>query len=274
MHIQFQHPHLTVFESALYRTTATVVETPELILVVDPNCLPGEIETIQKHVRQIRGERPVFLLFTHSDWDHIIGYRAFDEAQVIATKAFQDNPHPEKSLAAIRKFDDEYYISRSYLVEYPQVDIPIHFDGQTIEIGATRLVFYLAPGHTADSMFTVIEPYGVWLAGDYLSNIEFPFVYQSFAEYLGTLSKATQILQEHSIRLLVPGHGDVTTEKSTMQTRIEESEQYLRQVIRLVQNGNLFDEEGLFSRYQFSNILQKYHRENLKVARKEFEATN
>ena len=271
MHIQFQHPQLTVFESALFRTTSTVVETPDLILVVDPNCLPGEVELIQKHVRHIRGDRPVFLLFTHSDWDHIIGYRAFDEAQVIASKAFQENLHPEKSLDDIRKFDDEYYINRPYLIEYPQVDLPIHSDGQTIEVGNTRLVFYLSPGHTPDGLFTVIEPYGIWLAGDYLSNIEFPFVYHSFSEYLHTLSTATQLLERHSIRLLVPGHGDVTAEKATMRARIDESEQYLRRVVRAVQNGNKMDEEEYLSRYQFPGILRKYHRENLELAKKEFE---
>lgn len=269
MHIQFQHPHLTVFESALFRTTTTVIETPELILVVDPNCLPHEIEFVQRHVKHIRGERPVFLLFTHSDWDHIIGYRAFDGARVIASQALADNPNAAKSLEDIRRFDDEYYISRPYLIEYPKVDIPVHSNGQTLEIGGTRLVFYLAPGHTADGLFTVVEPYGIWLAGDYLSNMEFPFVYHSFSEYLHTLSAASQILQSHSVRLLVPGHGDVTTEKTTMKTRIDESEQYLRKVIRAVSNDNDFDEE-IFKKYPFPLFLKKYHQENLALARKEF----
>ncbi|MCB9285440.1 MAG: MBL fold metallo-hydrolase [Lewinellaceae bacterium] len=268
MQIQFQHPPLTVFESALFRTTSTVIETPELILVVDPNCLPREIEFIQRHVQQIRGDRPVFLLFTHSDWDHIIGYRAFDGAQVIAAQAFADNPSPGKSLDDIRRFDDEYYIRRPYPIEYPRVDKVIHSDGQTLEFGDTRLVFYLAPGHTADGLFTVVEPYGIWLAGDYLSNMEFPFVYHSFSEYLHTLSTATDLLQNHAIRLLVPGHGDVTTDKSTMQSRIDESEQYLRRVVRAASNDNAFDEE-FFNRFPFPLMLQKYHRENLELARRE-----
>lgn len=269
MHISFQHPNLTVFESALFRTTATVVETPELVLVVDPNCLPREVEVIRKHVKQIRGQRPVYLLFTHSDWDHIVGYRAFEEVQVIASKAFTENPHPEKSLDAIRKFDDEYYITRSYPVEYPKADIVIDRDGQVLEVGDTRLIFHLAPGHTPDGLFTIVEPYGIWLAGDYLSNLEFPFVYHSFKEYLHTMLLAGHLLRQHAIRLLVPGHGDVTMDKAEMQQRIEESEQYLRRVVRTVQNGIAFDEEELWTQYHFPGILGQYHRENIELARKE-----
>jgi glyoxylase-like metal-dependent hydrolase (beta-lactamase superfamily II) len=272
MHISFQHPQLTVFESALFRTTATVVETPELVLVADPNCLPREIEAIQRHVKHIRGDRPVYLLFTHSDWDHILGYRAFEGAITIASKAFRDNPDPEKSLNDIRKFDDEYYILRPYPIEYPKIDIVAETDGQVLEIGDTRLVFYQAPGHTPDGLFTIVEPYGIWLAGDYLSNIEFPFVYHSFKDYLHTLSNASQILQRHAIRLLAPGHGDVTTGKPEIQARIDESEQYLRRVVRAVQNGNAIDEEELLSRYPFPGLLRKYHQENLELAKKEFGA--
>jgi len=274
MAVQFQNQHVTVFESALYRTTSTVVETPELILVADPGVLPEEINQIRKHVGQIRGERPVYLLFTHSDWDHIIGYGAFEGAKVIATRAFQENPFWERSVEDILNYDDEHYICRSYPIEYPEVDIPVLLDGQVKEVGDTRLVFYLAPGHTADGLFTLVEPYGIWLSGDYLSNIEFPFVYHSFQDYLQTLSKASQLLQNHSLRLLAPGHGDVATEREEMQMRIYESEQYLHKVIRQVQKQERFDEKELLKRYSFPMALSRFHRENVELAYKEFSALN
>ena len=45
--IQFKTPNITVFESALFRTTTTLLETDDLLLLVDPNWLPSEIENIQ-----------------------------------------------------------------------------------------------------------------------------------------------------------------------------------------------------------------------------------
>ena len=85
--IQFQNEHITVFQSALYQTTCTVVETKDFVLVVDPNWLPHEMEEeIEQHVTQIRGQRELYLLFTHGDFDHVIGYHAFPGAKVIRSQ--------------------------------------------------------------------------------------------------------------------------------------------------------------------------------------------
>ena len=119
--IQYQDSSLCVFESALFRTTSTVLEMPDLILVVDPTWLPEEVQAIQDFVFSKKANRPIYLLFTHSDYDHILGYGAFPEATIIATTAFNTNPGKQEILAQIRKFDDEYYIQRSYKINYPGV---------------------------------------------------------------------------------------------------------------------------------------------------------
>ena len=83
--IQYKTPAVTVFESALYRTTSAVIQTPDMVLLADPNWLPHEVAAIQQHVAAIRGSRPLYLLFTHSDYDHILGYKAFPDAQAIVS---------------------------------------------------------------------------------------------------------------------------------------------------------------------------------------------
>lgn len=78
-------PHITIFESALYRTTSTVFHNDDLILIVDPNWLPGEVQAVRGHVDQIKKGYPLYLLFTHSDYDHIIAYRfVFDRYLLLA----------------------------------------------------------------------------------------------------------------------------------------------------------------------------------------------
>lgn len=62
-------------------------------------------------------------------------------------------------------------------------------DGEQLKIGSTTLNFYEAKGHTDVGIFTIIEPLGVWIAGDYFSNIEFPFIYSSSKDYIQTLEK-------------------------------------------------------------------------------------
>ena len=90
--IIYRDPNITIFQSTLFQTNSTVVKTEDSILVVDPAWLPHEVANIRREVDEIRGNRPVFLIFTHSDYDHIIGYKAFQADKVFMSKALADNP--------------------------------------------------------------------------------------------------------------------------------------------------------------------------------------
>lgn len=191
--IQYQSEQVTVFQSELFQTTSTVIQTNEIVLIVDPNWLAGEVEAIKQYVNTIKRERDTYLLFTHGDFDHIIGYQAFPDAKVIGSAGLHHHPEKKQKLEMIREFDAKNYISRNYPIEFPMVDIVIHEDGQQLQLGNTSITFYLAPGHTADGLITVVESLGVMIAGDYLSNFELPFIYDSAKAYVQTLEKAKQI---------------------------------------------------------------------------------
>ncbi len=269
MKIQYRTPVVTVFESALFRTTSTVVFLPEAVLVVDPNWLPEEVLYIHRFVEENRGNRSVYLLFTHADYDHIIGYEAFPNATVIASVHFKDNSHKESNIEQILQFDADYYITRPYSISYPKVDIEVKKDGQTLTIGGTRLTFYLAPGHTKEGIFTIIEGFGIWIAGDYFSNIEFPFIYQSVLAYEMTLDKTELILNKHAIQLMIPGHGDVATTESEILERKEDAYQYIRHLRKAVQSEDNALFEDLWERYHFRKCQEKFHKDNIELLKKE-----
>jgi glyoxylase-like metal-dependent hydrolase (beta-lactamase superfamily II) len=271
MKIQFRNQHLSVFESALFRTTSSLIETEDFLLLVDPNWLPMEIEFIQQEVKKKLGEKPLYLLFTHSDYDHIIGYKAFDGAQVIASQEFVDNKGKEKILEQINDWDDENYIKRAYPILYPEVNIPIQKDGQQLKIGSYTLTFYLAPGHNQDSIFTIIEPLGIWIAGDYLSNIEFPYIYFSSHAYEKTLAKVDTILATHPIQYLITGHGDMAFNIAEIQKRKKESLTYIQELRTALQNDLSYDFSRLMQSYQFPKIMKAFHDGNVKLMKKEIE---
>lgn len=228
--IQYQNQYMTVFQSSLYQTTSTVVQTRDLILVVDPTWLPHEISEIREYVMRIKGERPIYLLFTHADFDHIIGYKAFPEAMTIGSIEMENHPEKESVIEQIEEFDSRYYVQRSYPIHFPKLDIVIKQEGESISIGETQLTFYSAPGHTPDGLFTVIDSLGLLIAGDYLSNVEFPYIYHSSLAYEETMNKVEGILKNHSIRLLVPGHGQVTDVALEIKTRMERSLDYIHEL--------------------------------------------
>lgn len=267
--IQFQNESITIFQSQLYKTTSTVIKTEDCIIIVDPACLPNEIAEIREKVDSIKGNLPVYLLFTHSDWDHLIGYAAFPEAIVIASAQLRDKVNKQAVLDDIQKFDDGYYIDRDYPITYPEVTIAIEEDAQDLKIGNTKITFYLAPGHTEDSIFTLIEPLGIWLAGDYLSDVEFPYIYFNSEEYMKTLEKIDTILLEHTINFLIPGHGTFTTEKQEIIRRKSEAVDYITQLKIAIQTNT--NSDHLIQKYAYLQSMQQFHQQNMELIKKELD---
>jgi len=250
---QLSTEHLVVFESALFRTTSTCIRTEEYLLVVDPNWLPAEVEYIRSFAALYGKGKELYLLFTHSDYDHIIGYGAFPGFTTIASQLQQ----------AI-DWDDEYYIQRDYApLTYPTIDLPIAEEGQTMRIGQDDYVFYQAPGHNYDGLLTFNRSRGILVVGDYLSNVEFPYVYHAFADYRATLATLKKLVTSGEVKTLITGHGDHTADRAEMERRIADSFDYLQKLETSVSTGTSFDFEGLMQRYAFPVIMRKFHDKNL-----------
>lgn len=258
--IQFQNEHLTVFQSALYQTTCAVIQSEKAVILIDPNWLPQEIEIINAYIAGIIEGRQLFIIFTHSDFDHIIAAGAFPNAIKIASKAFVEQPNKAAILEEIQQFDAQYYVERLYPIIYPTIDLVIDEDAQQLVLGDITCTFYLAPGHTDDGIFIAIDSLKLMLAGDYLSDVEFPFL-TDFQAYLTTLQKAQMIVEQYEIQLLVPGHGKTTASSSEIMERIKESRRYLQQL----QQG-IDQEQHLKARYLFYRSLKDLHELNKKQA--------
>lgn len=269
--IQYRTEHGTVFQSALFQTTSTVISLDEHIVIVDPNWLPHEVREIQNYVETIRGNKELYLLFTHGDFDHIIGYRAFPDAKTLGSIGLRNHPKKEHKLHLIREFDATYYLTRDYPIEFPELDIAIAEDAWQLTLGGSTLHFYLAPGHSADGLFTVIEPLGIFVAGDYLSDFELPFLYDSAKSYKHTVQKALKIMERHEVQLLVPGHGLATGSQVEMRRRAHLALDHLERLTQAVMAGD----EAAISEMEkehafFSPSTQESHKENVRIIRSEY----
>ncbi|SEN54682.1 MBL fold metallo-hydrolase [Paenibacillus sp. OV219] len=267
--IKLQDGPLTLFESALYKTMSAVVETDDAVIIVDPCWLPHEVEEIRQYADGLAGVKPKYVLFTHSDYDHIIGYGAFPDAVVIASAALADKPEADKEaiLEQIRDFEHSYYLERDYEIDYPIVTHRAEADGQVLDLGdegsdGTRLTFYLSPGHNEDGIYTVIEPLGLLFAGDYWSDLEFPYIYFSSIEYETSISKLDMILAKHAITRLIPGHGNSTTEQTEMKRRQQADFAYIAAMREAIQAGDQATIDRLIEGCKFPRNMSKFHRGN------------
>jgi hydroxyacylglutathione hydrolase len=262
--IHFKNDHLTVFQSSLYQTTSAIIQTDDVMIMTDPNWLPHEVKEIREHVDKKLGDKQLYILYTHSDFDHIIGSGAFPEAKVIASEELKHHEHKEEIIQKIHQFDQRYYIKRNYNPHYPSVDYAISRDEEKLELGDLSLTFYKAPGHTHDGLFTVIEPLGIFLSGEYLSDVEFPFIFSGYIDYEETIKKAEKILQMHTIRTHVPGHGSVTDNRHEMARRVEDSTYYLSHLSQEGEKAEAFCRE----RYDFFEGMKSIHFKNIEMAKK------
>jgi hydroxyacylglutathione hydrolase len=265
--IHYQTKSVTVFQSRMFQLNSTVVQTDDLVLIVDPGYFPDEIEEIRQFVDSIKGNKPIYLFLTHSDYDHIVGFGAFPDAKTIASRAFVESPFREKQLEDTIRYDDEFYIKRPYLLEYPRIDFVIDGGGK-VEAGDTRILFYSGIGHNNDGLIAAIEPLNILIAGDYLSDIEFPFIYHSFEEYNQTI----RVLEGLQLRLsnltLIPGHGNVTNDEPEVNKRITDSKEYL-EILEKNLDDETFEKYMADKNYHFKTALRRRHRDNIEQLRNE-----
>jgi len=269
--IIYRDPNVTIFQSALFQTNTTVVRTDDIVIIIDPAWLPEEVDTIRQYVESVRRDLPVYLVFTHSDYDHIIGYGAFNADKIIASQAFVDNPNKDAAVDEMLDFDEKFYITRNYKLEYPEINFTVYRDGVHLRQGHTKMAFYLAPGHTIDSMIVVVWSLGLCVAGDYLSNVEFPFIYHSSVDYENTLEKLPVIHDKNWFTRLVPGHGDPALTITDWLRRRTESLAYIYALRESIVTGIPFDEESLWQRYGYSRLQRKYHFDNIALMTREYE---
>lgn len=265
--IHYKRKNLTVFQSALYQTTSAIIESEEAMILTDPTWLPHEIEEIKQYINERIVNRQLYIIYTHSDFDHIIGSGAFPGATVIASETFQNNARKEEIVKEIHDFDQEYYLYRTYAPEYPTVDRVIKEDREKLVLSDMTLIFYKAPGHTEDGLFTVVEPLGLFLSGDYFSDVEFPFISSSYQDYVTTVDKARWIIGRYDIHIHVPGHGSVSEEKEELLKRIAFSEDYLK---RLGEKDSTLEQE-LKESFQFFEGMKDSHQKNIEMAERETE---
>ncbi|MFT7606007.1 MAG: hydroxyacylglutathione hydrolase [Saprospiraceae bacterium] len=264
--IVYEDASLTIFQSALYQTNSLIYNAASFILLVDPNWLSTEVQFIRDYVDLKHKGKAVYILFTHSDFDHILGYGLFPEAKVIASERFQNSISKEKVIEEIHSFDQQHYIKRAYPITYPEVDLIISKDGEQLSIEGERFTFYLSPGHTNDGLFTIIESAGIFISGDYLSDLEFPFIYHNIGDYENTLRKVDTILQSHLIHLMIPGHGNYIKDKnSEILVRRDRDLRYIQDLKNSIKNKTPFPLANWLRQFPYPDGLKEEHFRNEKL---------
>lgn len=210
--------------SALYQVQTVVIVKPDDVWVVDPAFFPEEIGSARALVEDhAAGRAKRHLLLTHSDFDHTAGSYAFPDFRTVAS-ADWDLANEREGRAYLRSFDEEHYVDRPAAAYDPLPEGErVKEDGSAIG----GLTLFPSSGHQKDGLFALDGPSGTFLVGDFLSAIEFPFIYTGFRNYVESFLKMARIIAANDIRHVVSEHGPVAHTPDAWQGRLADDALYL-----------------------------------------------
>ncbi|MDX6542303.1 MAG: hydroxyacylglutathione hydrolase [Gaiellales bacterium] len=195
-------PGVIRYESALWETTALAVHADGQAVLVDPCISETEIAAIAADLSG-RGLALRALLITHSDWDHVCGIAAFpDVPAIMSAEAGARVASGQAAESVVREGAAE---GLSW-TGAPRADL-VFDPGEALQVGPFTVETMALPGHTSCGAGYRIRELGLLAVGDYLSVIEFPFVYVSTAAYRATLAALSDALRRDPPAVVTPGHG-------------------------------------------------------------------
>ena len=262
-------PDLWLRRSELYLTNSGIFVSRGQALLIDPAVLPHEIRDIADFLTK-RRLTPRVITLTHSHWDHILGPEQFPGVETIAHATYLDlvRERSAKIMDDIERWCREEGVRRDTPFEIPLPDTTFQ-DELDMQVGDLSFRLLHVPGHAADQL-AVYEPDGETLwASDILSDVEIPFIMDRLAAYERTLRHLSTL----DIRVLIPGHGNATTDASEIEKRFDEDTTYLavlrEHVARAIRDGRSVEETVHACRhiaYRRPDINDEPHRRNVESA--------
>jgi glyoxylase-like metal-dependent hydrolase (beta-lactamase superfamily II) len=210
-------PGVIRYESALWETTTLALHARGQAVLVDPCISASEIDAIAADVTA-RGLEVRGLLITHSDWDHVCGISAFPGVPAIMS---------EGAAVRIASGQAAESVVREGAAEgmswdgSPRADLVFH-PGEALQVGPFTVETMALPGHTECGAGYRVRELDLLCVGDYLSVIEFPFVYVSTAAYRATLAALSDTLERDPVEFVVPGHGRPLSGPEALQVAAED----------------------------------------------------
>jgi glyoxylase-like metal-dependent hydrolase (beta-lactamase superfamily II) len=218
-------PDALVVTSGFWQTNAVALRAGDEAVLIDSPYLPDELDALPSLLAGA-GFEPDGLLATHADFDHLLGRLAFPGMTLGLGESSVERIRREPGAAQrdLRDYDAEFYVVRPAPLALGQVQglpVPGH-----VELGDRELELHPAEGHTVDGMALFDRATGVLVVGDYLSDVEIPWISESgsLADYRATLARLAPLAEEAAT--VVPGHG-APHDRETALRLLDEDVDYL-----------------------------------------------
>jgi glyoxylase-like metal-dependent hydrolase (beta-lactamase superfamily II) len=171
-------------------------------VAVDPGVTQPEIEAVRERASS-EGAQVVAVVATHGDFDHVAGIASFPDAEAVMGPRAAGRI---ASGAALRDMAEQGAPLGLSWPGSPRCDRVLRV-GRSERVGPFSIETMELEGHTDDGIGLRLRKPDALIVGDYLSPIEYPFVYHSTVAYRSTLAGLAVLLRRDPPALVIPGHG-------------------------------------------------------------------
>jgi glyoxylase-like metal-dependent hydrolase (beta-lactamase superfamily II) len=212
-------------------SNAGFVVTGDGVVVVDALGSPTLAEELIAEIRRVTSQPIRHVIVTHYHADHFYGLQAFKAigANIVAHRAageYLNSDTAQRRLAVSREELFPWIDERTRLVAPDRwLDQP----DTVLRVGTFEFqIRHAGPAHTPEDLVVYVPSRGVLFAGDMVFRGRIPFVGQSDSrQWIESLSR----LIEFKPKIVVPGHGAVSTDPTTDMELTRDYLAYLRKTM-------------------------------------------
>mgnify|MGYP006369907871 FL=1 len=192
-------------------SNAAFVVTDEGVVVIDALGSPALAEELIAEIRRVTSKPIRYVIVTHYHADHIYGLQAFKAAgaTIVAHQAGREYLGSDTARLRLEASRQDLF---PWIDDKTQVLAADRWLDQdtTLRLGGHDFqVRHVGPAHTTEDLAVFVPQLGVLFAGDLVFQGRIPFVGQ--ADSRQWIASLTQLL-DIKARVVVPGHGPVSTD--------------------------------------------------------------
>jgi glyoxylase-like metal-dependent hydrolase (beta-lactamase superfamily II) len=249
-----------------FMSNAGFVITPAGVVVFDSLGTPSLAQAMLAEIRKLTQAPIKRVILSHYHADHYYGLQVFKDAgaEIWAHENGRGSVHTEE---ARLRFEQRKEILHPWVTDALQrfVEADVWLSGDTdFELGGVRfLIRHVGPAHSAEDLALFVVGDQVLYAGDLVFKGRIPFVGNADSRlWLAALERLLAL----EPRVLVPGHGGMSTDPAGDLTLTRDYLIYLReQMGKAVAEMVPFEEAYLatdWSRYEFLPAFPEANRPN------------